>query len=110
MYAIRSYYASGANLNLPKMTHSIPSAVRPLDLTGDGLADRMYAADLGGRIWRFDITNGQTADNLVTGGVFASLGVGDSGGTPIEDNRRFYYAPDVALLTLDGRRWSYNFV
>ncbi len=96
---------SGANLNLPKMTHSIPSAVRPLDLTGDGLADRMYAADLGGRIWRFDITNGQTADNLVTGGVFASLGVGDSGGTPIEDNRRFYYAPDVALLTLDGRRW-----
>jgi len=97
--------SSGANLNLPKMTHSIPSAVRPLDLTGDGLADRMYAADLGGRVWRFDIANGQTADNLVTGGVFASLGIGDSGGTPIEENRRFFYAPDVSLLTLDGRRW-----
>ena len=60
------------------MTNSIPGDVRAVDLTGDGFADRMYAADIGGRVWRFDIRNGQDASNLVKGGVFASLGVGDA--------------------------------
>ncbi|MCM2312005.1 MAG: PilC/PilY family type IV pilus protein, partial [Steroidobacteraceae bacterium] len=52
---------SGANLRLTAMKHSIPGDVRVVDLTGDGFADRIYAADLGGRIWRFDIFNGQSA-------------------------------------------------
>ena len=50
---------AGANLQLTNMKHSIPGDVRVIDLTGDGLADRMYAADLGGRVWRFDIFNGR---------------------------------------------------
>ena len=59
------------------MTNAIPGEVRAVDLTGDGFADRMYAADMGGRVWRFDIRNGQPASSLVWGGVFASLGLGD---------------------------------
>ena len=43
---------------------------------GDGYSDRMYAADLGGRIFRYDITNGNSASTLVAGGVFAALGQG----------------------------------
>ena len=64
----------GDNLKLAKMKRSIPSQIRVIDLNGDGLADRMYAADLGGQIWRFDIINGENPDKLVHGGVIASLG------------------------------------
>ena len=90
---------TGANLRLTSLTNSIPGEVRPLDLTGDGYADRFYAADLGGRIWRFDINNGQVPSSLVSGGVFARLGLGDAASTTDStQNRRFFYAPDVSLL------------
>jgi type IV pilus assembly protein PilY1 len=98
---------SGAQLQLAKMTNAIPGDIRVADLTGDGFADRMYAADLGGRVWRFDIKNGQAAAGLVTGGVFASLGVGDldTRPEPISHNRRFFYAPDVALIKSGTSNW-----
>ena len=63
----------------------------------------MYASDMGGQIWRFDITNGKApngllTDALVTGGVIAQLGA--EGNTPTTDaeTRRFYGAPDVSLF------------
>ncbi|HSM29295.1 MAG TPA: PilC/PilY family type IV pilus protein, partial [Woeseiaceae bacterium] len=67
---------ASANLQLPSLTRSIPTQVRVIDLTGDGFADRMYAADMGGQILRFDIFNGNSpggtgTDALVTGGVVA---------------------------------------
>ena len=65
---------TSADLRHASMTHSIPGDVRVFDITGDGFADRMYAADMGGRVWRFDIYNGQPRASLVAGGVFASLG------------------------------------
>jgi len=80
------------------LQHSIPADIRVLDLDSNGLADRMYAADTGGRIWRFDIHNGSSKASLVTGGVFASLGHADGAGTDPADARRFYYAPDVSLI------------
>lgn len=101
-------YDSTANFTHPKLKNSIPADIRVVDMSGDGFADRMYASDTGGRIWRFDIHNGNpagtassqgsTADSLVTGGVFASLGVGDGTGTSPTDARRFYNAPDVSLV------------
>ena len=65
---------AAADLPLTKMTRAIPARIRVLDLNGDGFADRMYAADLGGQIWRFDIRNGLTPVNLVAGGVIARFG------------------------------------
>jgi type IV pilus assembly protein PilY1 len=96
---------TSADLRLVKMTHGIPGDVRAFDLTGDGYADRMYAADMGGRVWRFDISNGQPAASLVTGGVFASLGNADLATHPDSSTRRFYSAPDVAFLSSGGRTW-----
>lgn len=96
---------TGAQLPLAKMTNAIPGEIRAIDLTGDGFADRMYAADLGGRVWRFDIRNGQNAANLVWGGVFASVGVGDLATKPDAQNRRFFYAPDVSFLTNGTQNW-----
>ena len=96
---------ASADTRLASMTHGIPADVRIFDLTGDGFADRMYAADMGGRVWRFDIHNGQTRADLVTGGVFASLGNAHLATHPIETTRRFYSAPDAAFLSAGGKTW-----
>lgn len=93
---------SGANLNLSRMTHSIPSPVAVLDTNSDGYADRLYVGDMAAQLWRFDITNGNNANALVAGGVIASLGTKDDS-TPVAANaRRFYSRPDVAALQRAG--------
>src|SRR5690606_29166093 len=95
---------SNATRTFADMRYSMPADVKVIDLDGDGFADRIYAADMGGQIWRFDIFNGRPASQLVTGGVIARLG---AAANPAEasraDARRFYYAPDVALATTGGR-------
>jgi type IV pilus assembly protein PilY1 len=93
---------AGANFNDTNMNNAIPSEITVLDIDGDRFADRMYAADMGGRVWRFDIWHGQAPNTLVTGGVFATLGAGHLATKTREDNRRFYYAPDVSVVTPRG--------
>jgi type IV pilus assembly protein PilY1 len=100
--------------NLPLITsgrsmdNAIPGRITVLDHNGDGFADRMYAGDMGGRIWRFDILNGSEPDLLVRGGIFAALGNGSvTGGTDLT-NRRFYNAPDVSLVRSRGEPSYYN--
>jgi type IV pilus assembly protein PilY1 len=90
---------TGADLQVPEMTRSIPSMVRVIDMSGDGLADRMYAADLGGQLWRFDISNEAIPKNLVAGGVIARLGAEGIGSPTAGETRRFYTTPDVAMFT-----------
>jgi type IV pilus assembly protein PilY1 len=93
-------YDSGAEFKHAKMTNSFPADLRVIDISGDGLADRIYAADTGARVWRFDIINGSDAANLVRGGVLASLGMDvTSGATSPADARKFYVAPDASLVT-----------
>jgi type IV pilus assembly protein PilY1 len=90
---------SGHDLVLPDMQHSIPAAPRVLDLSGDGLADRFYVGDMGGRLWRFDIVNGNGSATLGEGGVLASLGAADLAGNPDSASRRFYATPDVVFVS-----------
>lgn len=98
------WFAGGAGTGTPDrllagMTNSIPGRISVIDLDGDGFADRLYAGDMGGRIWRLDLWNGQNAASLATGGVVAKLGVGGLTPAPANaDNRRFYNAPDVSLI------------
>ena len=89
---------AGADLQLADMTRAIPSAVRVLDMTGDGFADRMYAADLGGQVWRFDLNSGADPANLAMGGVIARLGAEGTGATGPADTRRFFATPDVSMF------------
>jgi len=84
------------------MDYSIPSDVRVIDLDGNGFADRMYVGDMGGQVWRFDVANGETAANLVTGGVIAQLGAAPNADPDLADTRRFYSAPDVAIVNSRG--------
>jgi type IV pilus assembly protein PilY1 len=83
------------------MRYSIPGDVRVVDLTGDGYADLMYAADLGGQVWRFEIDkSAATKANAVRAGLMATLG--DTG---VAGARRFFVAPDLALIKCGGRNW-----
>lgn len=88
------------------MDYSIPADIRVLDLDGDRYVDRMYAADMGGQVWRFDVTNGQPPATLVNGGVIAQLGAAPNAAPPVSTVRRFYYAPDVVMVSTK----DYNFI
>jgi len=103
---------AGADLTLANMTRAIPNGIRVVDLNGDSFADRMYAADMGGQIWRFDIFNGNSpsgigADALVTGGVIARLGAEGVPSAQDADTRRFYNSPDVSIFNdnIQSRRF-----
>ncbi len=108
------WYAGGPaavgtpDLPLARMTNAIPARVVAIDTDGDSYSDRLYTADMGGRVWRFDIRNGLPRNQLVTGGVLAALGAGDLAGATIDDSRRFYNAPDVALIQRRGAEPYYN--
>ncbi|MDN4503876.1 PilC/PilY family type IV pilus protein [Alteromonadaceae bacterium BrNp21-10] len=92
---------SGANTNVSQMNYSIPARISIIDRDSDGLADHMYVADTGGQLFRLDIHNGESASTLVTGGLLADLGAdGDA-----TENRRFYYAPDVAEISLANEHY-----
>ncbi len=100
--------SSGASFERGRMTNSIPSAVTVLDTNSDSFADRMYVGDMGGQVWRFDITNGNNAGSLVTGGAIATLGTHDDA-TPVPANaRRFYSAPDVTAVQSRGMTPFFN--
>jgi type IV pilus assembly protein PilY1 len=104
----------------PRMTEAFASRIVAIDFDGDQFADRLYAADVGARVWRFDIWNGRTVDQLVTGGVLASLGAVEplaasqtppSAPAPVAasaDARRFFNAPDIAYIRAKGEAPYYN--
>jgi type IV pilus assembly protein PilY1 len=91
-----------------KMTHSFPANLTVLDTDQDLYLDRIYAADMDAKVWRFDISNGKAKGSLVEGGVLASLGNATLGTKNYENARRFYSAPDVALITQRGSVPYYN--
>ncbi|MEM8817226.1 MAG: PilC/PilY family type IV pilus protein, partial [Pseudomonadota bacterium] len=87
-----------AELTVGKMRRAIPSRISVIDLNGDSYADRMYAADVAGQIWRFDITNGKKPKALVAGGVIAQFGAEGIAEPSPADTRRFYNEPDVSMF------------
>ena len=82
-------------------TRSRPTSASSIS-TATAYADRMYVGDMGGQVWRFDITNGNTAANLIAGGVIAQLGAAPDCRPGASERRRFYYAPDVAVVNSRG--------
>jgi type IV pilus assembly protein PilY1 len=81
------------------MTNSFAADVIPVDRDNNGYVDLLYAADVGGRIWRFDFLETATSgSDFATGGIIADI----NGGTEAS-NRRFYSAPDVSYQTVGGK-------
>jgi len=88
----------GHDLELDNMHFSIPADVTVADINGDNYADVLFAIDIMGQLWRFDL-NQQTnnKDDFAkgtTGAMIANLG---------GDNRHFYNAADIAYIRLRGQ-------
>jgi type IV pilus assembly protein PilY1 len=77
------------------MTYSFPSEIAAIDSTNSGYTDRLYAADTGGRIWRFDV--GFTAPTSWTGRMIFSANPGSPNGTVnnSDKGRKIFYKPSV---------------
>jgi type IV pilus assembly protein PilY1 len=73
------------------MTYSIPSDIAKVDTDGDGKINRLYVGDMGGRMWRFDITGSDKTK--WTGKIIFKSNPGYDGST----GRRIFYPPDVTL-------------
>ena len=104
---------SASSTDFPEMRYAFPGDIRVIDLLGaDDIVDRVYAADLGGQLWRFDfdyrgMTTGAipgTIEETVIGGRIASLGGAENTSDPAS-RRRFFYAPDAALIRQGGSTW-----
>ena len=90
------------------MNRAFATQIRVGDFNADGFADRMYAADMGGQVWRFDIVNGKQPADLVNGGVIAQLGAEGLTTTPsAAQTRRFYNSPDISIFRdpIQGKRF-----
>ncbi len=81
---------------LASMTNSMPASPTLIDINSDGLIDIIYATDLRGQVFRFDIKDGSVDD--IKGHLFAKLGGSDKA-----NNRRFFNSPDVALIRDRGQ-------
>ena len=75
------------------MTFSFASEITTLDVDGNGYIDRLYATDLGGNLWRFDV--GSTSIASWTGKIIFSANPASGADT----GRKFFFKPIATLET-----------
>lgn len=86
-----SPYNSGTlTFQHPLMVDSIAADLTVVDSNGDGLLDRLYAVDTGGRLWRADFAGADRANWTAT--PLASVGRHSTAN--VGNDRRFFHAPD----------------
>jgi type IV pilus assembly protein PilY1 len=88
LWSVSPAASTGANLQETGLEHGIAARTMVLDSNGDGVTDRIYAADTGGNVWRVDLPG---TDRSKWGIVkFAALNGGD-----VANDRRFFNRPDI---------------
>ncbi|MCP4275819.1 MAG: hypothetical protein GY779_05640 [Gammaproteobacteria bacterium] len=80
-----------------EMTNGIAGDVLPVDINANGIIDRLYAADVGGRIIRVDIPDSDMGGGSVTAGIVADVNGGGAGGY-----QRFFNTPAVGYFNKGG--------
>lgn len=111
--AVTGTYAATSSkvFHHPDLVDSIPSEISAIDTGGNGLVDRLYFGDTGGRVWRADLAcknqdgTGCTSGCKKTDGttdctngwkVTPILSVGRHYTNDLTNDRRFFYPPDLA--------------
>ncbi|KAA0016707.1 hypothetical protein F0A16_16680 [Salinicola corii] len=72
--------------------HALPGAAEVVDIDSDGIAERVYLADVGGNLWRLDLDSETASDWQVR--KIAELG-GEAA-----DNRRFFNSVDFVTISV----------
>ncbi|MFK7860275.1 MAG: PilC/PilY family type IV pilus protein [Granulosicoccus sp.] len=92
------------NMNHSEMLYSFPSDLRVVSPDGDAYTDAIFVGDTGGQLWRFDIDHTATNDSgFMSGYVMANVS-----GSFANENRKFFYEPDVSLLKGEDDRMFLN--
>lgn len=83
--------ASATNLPVPGMNFSVAGDVLPIDRNFDGYVDRVYAADVGANVWRFDVADADTAN-------WAAWKIAELGDrTTTATTRKFLFGMDAVM-------------
>lgn len=88
----------------PLLQDGIASEVTSLDTNADGLIDRLYVGDTGGRIWRADFATVNPASWTLT--PIASVGRHAATTPSTENDRRFFHAPDYVPIRQGGNTFD----
>ena len=80
------------------ITNAVPADLTIIDLDNNGLADTIYAADVGGKVYRVDLPKKDDNSDFSAG----LIGDINSGGS----NRRFYNKPDVVFTNFAGQQFG----
>ncbi|GFO66839.1 type IV pili system adhesin PilY [Geomonas limicola] len=81
------------NADNSALAFSFPGEVAAIDSTGSGFADRLYAADTGGNIWRFDVGASSTGSWSARKLFSSNPGLGGSS----DVGRKIFYKPSVVV-------------
>jgi type IV pilus assembly protein PilY1 len=94
---------NSTDMDKGKMGNGIASDVLTVDINANGITDRIYAADVAGRIIRVDIPDKAlsqlTGSNELKGSILANVGQGDKGDNKLQ---RFFNTPEVAFYKRGG--------
>ncbi len=91
------------SMNNPDMIYALPSRPAVLDLNFDGFADVVYIGDVGGQMWKWDISD-YGLDNVGSDGVIDNWDFGIFfTSAPASDGvetryRSFYYPPAASFV------------
>ena len=97
------------NTNTASMIHSMTGGITVLDRDNDGLMDHLYAADLGGQMFRADFENARPAkfgftavDNFSNKGVTRILNTTSASTSTSAKPYRFYERPVISFYRNEG--------
>lgn len=98
------------------LNYSIPSELTFVDRDNNGLTDKMYVGDMGGNVWRLDVSDAVPANWSMK--RFAALGcdAGAPTGTPAaicsdgKAPRKLFFPPSVLMIGAIGGSGSYDAV
>lgn len=82
------------------ITNAVASNLTIIDLNNDAIADTIYVADVGGKIYRADLPQkGDTDNSKFQAGLIANV---NSNGS----NRKFFNKPDVVFTNYAGQKFG----
>ncbi|MCU7865596.1 MAG: VWA domain-containing protein [Candidatus Thiodiazotropha sp. (ex Lucinoma borealis)] len=90
---------SAADLVISDMDNAIAGDLLPVDINTNGITDRLYGADVGGRIIRIDIPDSDFASTTLSGGIIADINDSST------EFRRFFNTPEVGYFNRGGNQF-----
>lgn len=90
--------SDGAITSVADMKFSVASKPKTIDLNGDGFIDNIYFGDLGGQVFRVDLSPTASTGSDLVKRVRLLAKLGQTANGDLVNQRRFYEPADVALF------------